>query len=391
MTKNSTERRKKIMPFKRINPRIETENYIATGRRTTIRGRLTQFGYGACLSQKFLRVSDPTSPVQLNIFTYDENSYTETKYKTIEEFLTTPFVPITSMTWIDIDGIHDSDVISAIGKRYDIHSLVQTDMTTSEQRTKLDVLDDALFLVCKLIYRDMEHTGQIIIQQMSFYLKTDLLVTFQETPKDLFDSIKNRIRQGKGRIRKSKIDYLFYSLADVIVDHYMDVLDTMGTTVESIDNQLMKTVKRDTLESIYDMKRDMLYLRSIISPLKEIIIKLQKEEETEIMQASTNIYLKDLFDHVVQVNDSIDTYREMLSSFIDFYMMLNSNGMNQIVKTLTIITTIFIPLTFISSVYGMNFDNMPELRYKYAYYIVLALMGTLAISMLTCFKFKRWL
>ncbi|CAF5041034.1 unnamed protein product [Rotaria sp. Silwood1] len=193
MTKNSTERRKKIMPFKRINPRIETENYIATGRRTTIRGRLTQFGYGACLSQKFLRVSDPTSPVQLNIFTYDENSYTETKYKTIEEFLTTPFVPITSMTWIDIDGIHDSDVISAIGKRYDIHSLVQTDMTTSEQRTKLDVLDDALFLVCKLIYRDMEHTGQIIIQQMSFYLKTDLLVTFQETPKDLFDSIKSKI------------------------------------------------------------------------------------------------------------------------------------------------------------------------------------------------------
>lgn len=133
----------------------------------------------------------------------------------------------------------------------------------------------------------------------------------------------------------------------------MDVLDTMGTKVESIDNQLMKTLKRDTLESIYDMKRDMLYLRAIISPLKEIIIKLQKEEETQIMQESTNIYLKDLFDHVVQVNDSIDTYREMLASFIDFYMMLNSNAMNEVVKTLTIISTIFIPLTFISGIYGM--------------------------------------
>ena len=163
----------------------------------------------------------------------------------------------------------------------------------------------------------------------------------------------DRIRQGKGRIRKSKVDYLFYSLVDVIVDHYMDVLDTMGTKVESIDNQLMKTLKRDTLESIYEMKRDMLYLRATISPLKEIIIKLQKEEETQIMQESTNIYLKDLFDHVVQVNDSIDTYREMLASFIDFYMMLNSNAMNEVVKTLTIISTIFIPLTFISGVYGM--------------------------------------
>jgi len=163
----------------------------------------------------------------------------------------------------------------------------------------------------------------------------------------------DRIRQGKGRIRKCKIDYLFYSLVDVIVDHYMDVLDTMGTKVESIDNQLMKTLKRDTLETIYDMKRDMLYLRAIISPLKEIIIKLQKEEETQIMHESTNIYLKDLFDHVVQVNDAIDTYREMLASFIDFYMMLNSNAMNEVVKTLTIISTIFIPLTFISGVYGM--------------------------------------
>ncbi|CAF1426904.1 unnamed protein product, partial [Didymodactylos carnosus] len=153
-------------------------------------------------------------------------------------------------------------------------------------------------------------------------------------------------------------------LVDIIVDRYMDVLDTMGMKVEAIDNQLMKTLKLDTLESIYDMKRGMLYLRAIISPLKEIIIKLQKEEETQIMQESTNIYLKDLFDHVVQVNDSIDTYREMLASFIDFYMMLNSNAMNEVVKTLTIISTIFIPLTFIGGIYGMNFDNMPELRWR---------------------------
>ncbi|CAF1228285.1 unnamed protein product [Rotaria sordida] len=390
MAKNAAEYRKRFMPFKRTKPGIGAEHYVAHGRRPTIRGRLTQFGFGACLSHKLLHISDPTLPVQLNVFTYDENSYTEGKYKNVADIPTVPFAPMTPMTWIDVDGIHDHEIISAIGDRYDIHSLVQTDITTSEQRTKLDVLDDALFLVCKLIYRDIDRTGQIITEQISCYLKDNLLITFQETPKDLFDSIKNRIRQGKGRIRKSKVDYLFYSLLDVIVDHYMDVLDTLGTTVEEIDNQLMKKLKRDTLESIYDMKRDMLYLRSIISPLKEIIIKLQKEEETQIMQESTNIYLKDLFDHIVQVNDSIDTYREMLASFIDFYMMLNSNAMNQVVKTLTMISTIFIPLTFISSIYGMNFDNIPELRYKYAYFIVLAAMAALATLMLLCFKRKHW-
>ena len=243
-------------------------------------------------------------------------------------------------------------------------------MTTTEQRTKLDVVDDALFLVCKLIYRDINGTGHVNTEQISFYIKDNLLITLQERRNDLFESIKSkilsfssificllycsdRIRQNKGRIRKLKVDYLFYSLVDVIVDHYMDVLDTMGTKVEAIDNQLMQNRKGDTLEIIYEMKRDMLYLRSVISPLKEIIIKLQKEDETQIMQESTNIYLKDLFDHVIQVNDSIDTYREMLASFIDFYMMLNSNAMNEVVKTLTIISTIFIPLTFISGVYGM--------------------------------------
>ncbi|CAF3803656.1 unnamed protein product [Rotaria sp. Silwood1] len=391
MINSSTQCRNKVLPVRRIKSRIDRENYMLIGRRTTIRGRVTQFGFGAFLSQKFLHLSDPTEPVHLNVIKYDENLCTEIKYKTIEEFLQTPSETVNSMTWIDIDGIHDPDVISGIGERYDIHSLVQTDITTTEQRTKLDVLDDALFLVCKLIYHDMDCTGQIIIQQMSFYLKHDILITFQETSKDLFDSIKNRIRQGKGRIRKSKIDYLFYSLLDVIGDHYMDVLHMMDTSVASIDNQLMKTLKRDTLESIYDLKRDILSLRSIISPFKEIIIKLQKEEETQIMQESTNIYLKDLFDHIVQANDSIDTYREMLSSFIDFYMILNSNHMNEIVKTLTIVTSIFIPLTFIVGVYGMNFENMPELRYKNGYFIVLGCMGMLVILMLSFFKYKHWL
>ncbi|CAF0871633.1 unnamed protein product [Didymodactylos carnosus] len=391
MVTSLTKRKSTFMPFKRNKTFIPTGQGGFTNHalnRGSLTRRLTQFGFGACSSGTLVHLSDPTQPVTLNVFVYDENTYSEGKLKKADD------LPITEgdgkMTWIDVDGVHQQDVIAQIGRRYNIHTLVQTDVTTTEQRTKLDVLDDALFLVCKMIFRDVSKSETTIIEQVSFYLKENVLITFQETPKDLFDTIKNRIRQGKGRIRKSKIDYLFYSLVDIIVDHYMDVLDTMGMKVESIDNQLMKTLKRDTLESIYDMKRDMLYLRAIIAPLKEIILKLQKQEETQIMQESTNIYLKDLFDHVVQVNDSIDTYREMLASFIDFYMMLNSNAMNEVVKTLTIISTIFIPLTFISGVYGMNFQYMPELTFKYGYFIVLGFMAVLAITMLSCFKKKKW-
>ena len=171
----------------------------------------------------------------------------------------------------------------------------------------------------------------------------------------------------------------------------MDVINIASSKVEGMEHQLMKKLSRDTLESIYDLKRDMLDYRRLISPLKEIINKLQKEDETHIIQGSTQIYLKDLFDHVVQVSDTIDACREMLTSFIDFYMMLNSNAMNEVVKTLTIISTIFIPLTFIVGLYGMNFKNMPELQWEYSYFVVLGSMAIITLSMLLFFKRKAWL
>ena len=192
-------------------------------------------------------------------------------------------------------------------------------------------------------------------------------------------------------MRQSKIDYLLYSLLDTIVDQYMDVLDIANGQVEAIEDQLMKQLSRDTLEKIYALKREMLDYRRVIVPLKEIINKLTKEEEIQIIQEGTLIYLRDLFDHVEQVNDTIDTYREMLASFIDFYMMLNSNAMNEVVKTLTIISTIFIPLTFVAGVYGMNFDNMPEIHWQYGYYVVLSGMLAIVLVMLIWFKRKGWL
>jgi magnesium transporter len=212
------------------------------------------------------------------------------------------------------------------------------------------------------------------------------LITFHHTFFDYLD----RIHQNKGRIRRSKIDYLFYSLFDAIVEEYMVVLDKVGTKIEVIEDHLMKNLSRNTLETIYDLKREMLFFRGSIAPLKEIITRLHKDEETQIIQESTYIFFEDLLDHVVQVNDTIYIYREMLASFIVFYMMLNSNAMNEVMKTLTIISTIFIPLTFIGTVYGMNFDHMPEIQWKYGYFVVLVCMLALTLVMLSFFKRKKW-
>ncbi|CAF2730934.1 unnamed protein product [Rotaria sp. Silwood2] len=320
------------------------------------------------------------------VLIYDKDTVEEKYYDSIDNI---PIIKNNECLWIDINGMHDKVLLSSISRRFKIHPLVILDIETNEQRTKLDVFEDALFLVVKLIYPD-NITQKTHIEQISFYLKENILITFQEKSNHIFDRIKNRIRQNKGRIRRSKIDYLFYSLIDTIVDQYMDVLNIVNIKVEAIDHQLMETLSRNTLETIYDLKRDMLDYRRLISPLKEIINRLQKEEETQIIQESTIIYLKDLFDHVVQVTDTIDTYREMLASFIDYYMMLNSNAMNEVVKTLTIISTIFIPLTFIVGIYGMNFDKMPELRWQYRYFVVLGFMALLTLIMLAWFKRKKW-
>ncbi|CAF0721901.1 unnamed protein product [Adineta steineri] len=342
--------------------------------------------YHMSISKPEIRELETFIPVTPTVFIYNKDSVVENSYASVEDI---PAIKNDECLWIDVIGVQNEVLLSSISRRFKIHPLVIADIATNDQRTKLDVFEDALFLIIKLINSNRD-TQQISIEQISFYMKENILITFQEESSDIFDSIKNKIRLDKGRTRKSKIDYLFYSLVDKVVDQYMDVLDGVGRKIEAIERNLMEKLSRDTLASIYELKREMLFYRGSIVPLKEIIIKLQKEEETQIIQEGTIIYLKDLYDHVVQVNDTIDVYREMLASFISFFMMLNSNGMNQVVKTLTIISTVFIPLTFIVGVYGMNFDNMPELHWEYGYFMVLFGMAVLTLIMFCVFKRKRW-
>ncbi|CAF1121757.1 unnamed protein product [Adineta ricciae] len=355
-------------------------------RARTIKHRATTINVPPTLSSTPSLEQSPSAHISPTIYIYNSDSLETPSYTSISNIRP---IRADERLWIDVPTIQDHDLISNIGKRFDIHPLVLQDIATEDQRAKLDTFDNALFLVAKVIFND-NTSEKTCVDQICFYLKENVLITFQQQPKDIFDLVKNRICLDRGRVRRSNIDYLFYLLCDTIVDRYMDVLDQVGRKIEAIEHHLMQKTSRDTLETIYDLKREMLYFRSSIYPLKEIINRLQKEEETQIIQESTIIYLKDLFDHVVQVNDTIDAYREMLSSFIDFYMMLNSNAMNEVMKTLTIISTIFIPLTFIGGVYGMNFDNMPEIHWKYGYLIVLTCMVCITGIMLCCFKRKKW-
>ncbi len=330
--------------------------------------------------------SDVNSKVEIRVFIYNDGHFSENKYSSVSDVPTLP--PAGQIIWVDVDGNHDETIMKQLGQKFSIHELVLSDAMSDEQRTKLDILDNALFWVLKMVYPDKD-SQNIVIEQVSFYLKANILITFQEKREDVFEPIRNRIRQCKGRVRKSGADYLFYALADVIVDNYIIVLERIADRTETLEESIMANPKVSTLESVYDLKRELLFLRKSIFPLKEIVTKLQKEE-TGLITDQTQIYLKDLYDHVVQVNESIETYREMLASLIDMYMMLNSNAMNQVVKTLTIISTIFIPLTFIVGVYGMNFDNMPELRWHYGYFIICGIMVVMAILMLLYFRKKKW-
>jgi magnesium transporter len=329
---------------------------------------------------------DNNSEVIIRVFLYDNDSYEELELKSAEQIPQLP--PPGKFMWIDIDGNHDAELMEQLGQKFDLHPLLLADAMSSEQRTKLDVMDDALFLVMKMIYSNNDKE-EAIIEQVSFYLKKNILLTFQEKEEDVFEPIRNRIRQGKGRVRKSSVDYLFYALIDAIVDNYIVVLELIGEKTEWLEGDLMKNQRIQTLESVYDLKRELLFLRKSILPLKEIVVKLQKEE-TGLISDTSRLYLKDLFDHVVQVSESIETFREMNDGLMDMYMMLSSNAMNQVVKTLTIISTIFIPLTFIVGVYGMNFEFMPELKWKLGYCLVWALMLLLTSGMLYYFKKKKW-
>jgi magnesium transporter len=328
-----------------------------------------------------------TEKVKITLLDYDASRFEEKEFKNVEESFAYKDAP--GITWINIDGIHQIDIIEKIGNHFGFHPLTQEDILNTEQRPKLEDFDGYLFIVLKMVYLNGKK-NEIIAEQISLVIGSNYVVSFQEREGDVFNSIRERIRNDKGRIRKMGADYLAYALTDAIVDNYFVVLESVGENIEFIEQKLISDPKPKTLQQIHQLKGSMIYLRKSVWPLREVISGLQRMG-SPLIKETTEAYLRDVYDHTIQVVDSIETYRDILSGLLDVYLSSVSNRMNEVMKVLTIIATIFIPLTFIAGIYGMNFRYMPELGWRSGYFIILGIMAIIAVFMLLNFRRKKWL
>lgn len=325
--------------------------------------------------------------VKIRVMDYDETHFQEKEVKAIEECF--PFKDTPTVTWINIDGVHQADIIEKIGKQFDIHPLILEDIMNTEQRPKIEDFENYLFIVLKMLYTDNKN-GEIQSEQVSLVVGPNYVISFQEREGDVFDPIRDRIRTAKGRVRRMGPDYLAYALIDAIVDNYFVVLEKVGEKIEDVEEKLVTEPSPQVLKNIHGLKRKLLFLRKSVWPLREVINILERGE-CSLVKKATIIFLRDVYDHTIQVIETIEVYREMLSEMIDAYLSSISNKTNEIVKVLTIIATIFIPLTFIASIYGMNFTWMPELEWPEGYHMVLVLMAIIGIIMIIFFRRKKWI
>lgn len=324
--------------------------------------------------------------VKITFTEYSESQYQSREIREIKEFLPLKDKPV--VTWIDINGIHNLETIQNIGKYFNLHPLILEDIVNSEQRPKVEDIGEHLFVVLKFLSYDADK--KLGIEQISFILGSNCVITFQENGEDVFQPIKLRIINSAGKIRAMGADYLAYSLIDTVVDNYFVILEEIGFKLDILEEELVTNPTRDTLHEIHQLKREMLLIRKSIWPSREVISNLQRGELSFFGDIAV-MHLKDVYDHAIQVIDTIETLRDMLSEMLDIYLSSISNRINDVMKVLTIITTIFIPLSFIAGVYGMNFKYMPELNLRYSYPVILFSMLLIGILMLVFFRKKKWL
>jgi magnesium transporter len=324
---------------------------------------------------------------RITIIDYDEVGFQEKKIKTVEECFSFKDKP--TVTWINVDAIHQVEVLELLGECFGLHPLVLEDILNTDQRPKLEDFGDYLFIVLKTFYYN-DPSDELEPEQISLILGPSFVMSFQEREGDVFDPIRERIRNGKGRIRRMGADYLAYCLLDSIVDHYFVVLEQVGEEVEFLEEELVTNPTPETLQTIHNLKRDMIFLRKSVWPLREVVGALERGE-LSLIRESTGIYFRDVYDHTIQVVDTIETFRDMISGMLDIYLSSVSNRMNEVMKVLTIIATIFIPLTLITGIYGMNFHYMPELGWRWGYPMVWLVMLVIGVVMLVYFRRKKWL
>lgn len=328
-----------------------------------------------------------TGDVRITVIDYDDKQVNELEIKNIDQCI--PFKDKPTVTWINVEGLHKSEIIQKLGDCYGLHPLVLEDILNTDQRPKIEDYKDYLYIVLKMLHA--ANDGGSVIEQISLILGPNFVISFQEGIEgDAFGSVRERIRSGKGRIRGMGADYLAYSLIDAIVDNYFAVLEGFGEKIEAIENELITNPDMRTLHNIHQLKRELLFLRKSVWPLREVVDVMERGG-SGLIQDSTVLYLRDVYDHTIQVIDTIEISREMLSGMLDIYLSSISNRLNETIRFLTIIGTVFIPLTFIVGIYGMNFEFMPELKWRYGYFAVLAVMAAIGVFMLLYFRKKKWL
>jgi len=330
-----------------------------------------------------------TARVPVTVIDYTESSVTERCLRTVEECR--PYKESDSVSWINVDGITDVDLVARIGKIFGLHPLAMEDCIHVPQRPKVEFYDSNIYIVTQMITPESPEG-----EQVSIFLGKDFAITLQEKPGDVFDPVRNRIRREGSLLRKHKADFLAYALVDAIIDGYFPALERFNAEFEVLDDEVVNNPSQQTTQRIHRLKRTLAAFRRIVWPTRDVVNSLLRHD-TPLISDECRLYLKDCYDHIVQVFEVIETYRELMSGMIETYMNSITLRMNQVMKLLTIIATIFMPLTFIAGIYGMNFNtgksglNMPELNWPYGYPFALGLMLAVAVVMLLYFRKKEWL
>jgi len=325
--------------------------------------------------------------VKINIIDYNEEHFQEKEVKSAGECF--PYKDKSTITWINIDGVHEIKVIEEIGKLFNLHSLILEDIVDTDQRPKIKDFRDYIFIILKMLYCDKK-SNEMKVEQVSLILGKNYVISFQEREGDVFDFIRDRIRNNIGRIRKLGADYLVYSLMDAIVDNYFTIIEKLDEEIENLEDKVISQPNPANVQAIHKLKRDLIFLRKSVLPLREVISILERGESPLVLE-STNLYLRDVYGHTIQVMDTVESLRDIISGILDIYLSSINTRMNEIMKVLTIIATIFIPLTFITGIYGMNFQYMPEIKWFWGYPLILSVMLIIGIVMVIFFKRKKWM
>jgi magnesium transporter len=325
--------------------------------------------------------------IKFSIIHYDEKEITEKHDATLEECLEVK--EKSGTTWINVSGIHDPNVIENFGKYFGLHSLVQSDIMNTEIRPKFVNHDKYLQIILKIPHFN-NNAHELELEQISLIVGENFLLSFQETEGDIFEPIRKRLRERLGKIRMWNSDYLAYAITDTIVDYFYVIMEDMDTQTDTLEEKLMKDPTPSTLQHIQQLKRELALLRKTIWPTREVIDGLDRSPSSLIAN-DTRTYLKDVYSHTIQVMDTIESLREVVGGMMDTYLSSLSNRMNEVMKTLTIIASIFIPITFIAGIYGTNFEYIPELTWHGSYFVMIGVMTIIVIIMLTFFKKKQWL